>query len=765
MRIVFAVFLIIALLLPGAGCREEPAVDPHDETTWAPQVAPLDWQWDDPSPYMYSLASVWGSSSSDVFAVGAYGGIFHFDGSSWTQQAVGPDIHVVDVWGTSPTNVYAACWFEKDPNCNNLPPGCRSGILHYDGSTWSALDEPILNTARNIWGSAADDIWVTGKGIFHYDGVSWTTVVGDSPYDFEDVWGTGPDDVYILFYDKIYHFDGSSWDSIDFPTPGSYYALWGSGPNDIFAVGSSGRFMHYDGASWTDGQMPTIKMLWDVWGTGPDNVYAVGGSGTVMHYDGAAWSEVWVPTFPSVSTYPTTPSFGGIWGSGEDDIFISGSHGSVIHYDGTSWKRMYSGLRTRLTDIWKLSGTEIVAVGDDGLIVRYDGACWWPMRSGTRLDLNTVWGTAPDDMYAAGEDATILHYDGAAWTVQYTGNEYLELRDVRGSSATDVWAVGDAGSIVHFDGTAWTPMPSYTIQTLHRVWPFAPDDVWATGHRLRHYDGVVWRDATNTPDDEGFGPFWANAPDDIFVRADDNRIHHYDGSQWSLSADLGTSTYDLWGTGGSDMYAACAYGNIVHFDGNAWNPMTTAHSHALRALSGTAGGSVYTVGTHGVILRRGARGTAERQLSHYTVDYDDIPAGTKFEYRERIVSENVTAFGAPYLQTNGVRTTSGHVKATGTGVLCSNLSLDYQLYGAVEWIRVELVEMGGRVCIGVNDEYAAAVDMKDLGGTTLGGAEITVEGQQVGNNWQGGIAVLGDVRYFTIGGQELLVGTVWFTHR
>jgi hypothetical protein len=44
----------------------------------------VQWQSQNPLPQGISLNSIWGSSGSDVFAVGYGGTIMHYDGKSWS---------------------------------------------------------------------------------------------------------------------------------------------------------------------------------------------------------------------------------------------------------------------------------------------------------------------------------------------------------------------------------------------------------------------------------------------------------------------------------------------------------------------------------------------------------------------------------------------------------------------------------------------------------------------------------------------------------
>ena len=46
-------------------------------------ISPDGWGWQNPLPQGNHLWGTWGSSASDVYAVGDYGTILHYDGSGW----------------------------------------------------------------------------------------------------------------------------------------------------------------------------------------------------------------------------------------------------------------------------------------------------------------------------------------------------------------------------------------------------------------------------------------------------------------------------------------------------------------------------------------------------------------------------------------------------------------------------------------------------------------------------------------------------------
>lgn len=94
------------------------------------------------------LYSLWGSSATDVFAVGRSGTVLHYDGASWNRMSSPSGNHLYAVWGTSPENVFAA--------------GAHGTIMHYNGSVWSLMQSPAPNKISSLWGASSNRIYAAG---------------------------------------------------------------------------------------------------------------------------------------------------------------------------------------------------------------------------------------------------------------------------------------------------------------------------------------------------------------------------------------------------------------------------------------------------------------------------------------------------------------------------------------------------------------------------------------------------------------------------
>ena len=104
-----------------------------------------------------ALYGVWGSSSSDIFAVGTAGRIFHFDGTNWTPMNSATSAKLTRVSGSGPKDVYAAG---------------DTAVVHFDGTSWKlvtsdlTIDKPFpgyqspLNFFQTaLWGVNPNEVY------------------------------------------------------------------------------------------------------------------------------------------------------------------------------------------------------------------------------------------------------------------------------------------------------------------------------------------------------------------------------------------------------------------------------------------------------------------------------------------------------------------------------------------------------------------------------------------------------------------------------
>jgi hypothetical protein len=211
----------------------------------------------DPNSQDITLRSIWGTSSTDVFAVGSWfdglqsrGYVVHYDGSQWVPMDLGgaDGIHLSDVWGNSANDVYAVGQYSPE---DAEPSEERAIVLHYNGQGWSEVLRQGDLALGNIWGSSAADVYATGSSggngaVWHYNGSAWSPMQVPATSPLGSIWGSSSSDIYVLGREpgNIWHYDGSAWKQIDTGSSKGLADIWGSSAGDVFAVGNDGTILH-----------------------------------------------------------------------------------------------------------------------------------------------------------------------------------------------------------------------------------------------------------------------------------------------------------------------------------------------------------------------------------------------------------------------------------------------------------------------------------------------------------------------------------------
>ncbi|MEW6141817.1 MAG: C1 family peptidase [Chloroflexota bacterium] len=550
---------------------------------------PMSWQWQNPLTQGYGLQAVWGSSSSNVFAVGQHGTIVHYNGTAWSAMTSGTIADLTGVWGSSASDVFAV--------------GSGGTILHYDGTAWSAMTSGTTQNLNGIWGSSSTNVFAVGNGgvILRYNGTSWTTMTsGAIWYDFNSVWGSSASDVFAVGYSgKIYHYDGSVWSAMTSGTESFLYGVWGNSASDVFAVGGAGTILHYNGNTWSVMTSGTGLIYLGVWGSSGSNVYAAGWNANIYRYDGSAWNYA----FGGKSYH-----LNGIWGTSASDIFAVGDGGMIVHYNGTAWSDMATGTANWLKGVWGCSATDVFAVGDSGAILHYNGTAWSAM-TGYSYGWTPygIWGASASNIFAtvpSGGAAVILRYNGSSWSYINTGT-FGNYYGIWGSSASDIYIAGDSGSILRYNGSAFSAVASSTGNNLYGIWGSSASDIFAVGANgtIIRYNGSSWNAMTSGTNNLLYG-VWGSSASDVFAVGAGGTILHYNGTAWSaMTSGVTSILWGVWGSSGSDVFAVGDGGIILHYNGSAWATMSGGSpSNNLMGIWGSSASDVFAVGRWGTIL-------------------------------------------------------------------------------------------------------------------------------------------------------------------
>jgi len=275
------------------------------------------------------LFAIWGTSASDVWAVGDKGAVTHFDGTSWKVMDSTVQTKLTSVHGTSASDVWAV--------------GEEGTAIHFDGTAWSTKETGISYEDLNcVWAVDASDVWAVGGSVFgsegyiaHFDGASWS--VTTTGRGLGGVWASAKDDVWIVGGRTMAGEDGvilhkTTGDFETLPSRQQMFltAIMGSSPTKLWIVGgnlNTATTVTGDGTptSWTGLDHRPGSMLSDVWTHG-DDVWAVGGSGStnIMHVrlgTKTGWDPITVPD--------EGPAVSAVWGTDDGSIWLAGAAGTI----------------------------------------------------------------------------------------------------------------------------------------------------------------------------------------------------------------------------------------------------------------------------------------------------------------------------------------------------------------------------------------------------------------------------------------------------
>ena len=155
----------------------------------------------------WQVNKMWGSSSNNLYAVGANGKIAYYNGTSWTKIESGTTSIINDAWGLinneNETIIYCAVssffvpgdkkilkivdgkvdsvnWgrdvrlYSAWTNNENFLYVCGEGVYVNKFGTWEQITLPAITT-NSIRGNDNNDIFVVGSlgTVFHFNGISW----------------------------------------------------------------------------------------------------------------------------------------------------------------------------------------------------------------------------------------------------------------------------------------------------------------------------------------------------------------------------------------------------------------------------------------------------------------------------------------------------------------------------------------------------------------------------------------------------------------
>lgn len=451
---------------------------------------------------------------------------------SWSWQSfpdMGPEPRITALSASSPADAWllGTSWSEV------------SFLLHWDGTAWQQIVEPVGVLAVAVVALSPRDVWIVGAKFAHWDGAAWTIVA--APTGATALAAVSHDDVWAVGDGSYLHWDGSNWSAVSFPGGASLFpeTLAALARNDVWAVGfdsssASPLAEHWDGTAWT--VVPTPEVTGDgVVGNSLDSVSAV------------AANDIWA--VGNTLHQPDPES---------DPVSSPLSE----HWDGTSWRVVPTpdsphGWDTELRSVAAVSGGDVWAVGAGGaygnFIVHWDGTLW--ARAVTSTPRNASWDavTALPDGHAFAASphalASLCEISVGASGITPRHAAHNLPGDTITFHFTDAGRVEDASPLHAFDSGFRPAGSSFTVRLSAAADYPVVDPL--TGNRATVGVSIRAQPASGPPTTR-FGVIWGYPPlgdvSDIQVQRPGTAVYRdwRDGQTLpsdSFTPDAGTGTY------------------------------------------------------------------------------------------------------------------------------------------------------------------------------------------------------------------------------
>ncbi|MBL8635081.1 MAG: hypothetical protein JNM40_17770 [Myxococcales bacterium] len=473
------------------------------DAKFQPRLCLSQWCWYHPLPQGQSLYGIWGTSASDIWAVGDAGTAMHYDGQSWSLQNSGTKNALNGVWSAIPNSAWvvgdtgtALHWdgskfvSETSGTANHLNSvwgssdgklvavGAQGTILQRNGTAWSPQSSGVTTNLYRVNGSDEQNIWVVGQTntVLKGNGSSWMKQPSPGLGPLADVWTSGPSDVWAVGGTSsldcgVARWDGAAWATSNACKLG-LRALWGYAGREVWVAGAEKLVTRFPGADLSkpstrdilgDGitNVPTYNAAW---GPSAGEVYLATDGGTIIRTVSDTRGTQLLAPFPSLSPNTALGVVKSITGFGGVN-YILFDDGTVFSYDGKKFTLLPNPPPgTGFFDAWATQG-KVVLGTDTGYVLEFASNTWAALKLGNASsNVGAVGGFSALDYYAS-SDAGFLYrvQNGISPLAALNGTAFSgSVRSIWSRSATETWAVGLSGTVVRVSGSTTTTVPGVT---------------------------------------------------------------------------------------------------------------------------------------------------------------------------------------------------------------------------------------------------------------------------------------------------------------
>jgi hypothetical protein len=465
----------------------------------------------------FGVAALFGFGPNDVFAVGQV--MRRWNGTAWTELNAPTSAALHDVWGSGTSNLFAV--------------GNAGTIVRFNGTAWTTMSSPVTTALRAVFGTGATAVYAVGDGgvILRYDGTTWTAMTSPVATQLTGVWFAGPTSGFAVGVGGLLRYNGTSW-TVDntLNTNGQVLRrVWGTSSTDVYVSGTGGFTAHFDGSGWTAHTPRTttdFRLL-----TGSGSAMFAFGNGTAIRATGA-----------TTSLLVSAPELRSVWAVDANTAFAVGADGVIWKYTNGTWQLQNTGTLATFESVVASSATDALAIGSDlltGTAVAYrlNGTTWQPINTAGADRFTTAFGTSTNNVIIGSRFLPLYRYNGTTIT-NATGVSAGDYERIGGTGTTDYLLVGGAGYAARFDGTTVTPITTGTTRPLVSVWGISPSNyfVGTNGSDFFRYNGTTFTPMSIAGLSTVYG-IWGNSPTQVFAVDYNGAVARFDGTQWTKIRD------------------------------------------------------------------------------------------------------------------------------------------------------------------------------------------------------------------------------------
>jgi hypothetical protein len=176
------------------------------------------------------------------------------------------------------------------------------------------------------------------------------------------------------------------------------------------------------------------------------------------------------------------------------------------------------------------------------------------------------------------------------------------------TTGADVHAMGyaytgvdgpDDGIVYKRDASGrWQRVFKVERKELGGGWASGPDDVYAAGVAVAHFDGKSWREIQIAKGSRASYRISGSGPKDVWAFSSEGTVFHFEGEgEWTPQADLKTAIQDGLVIDAKTAYAVGDGGAVFHRTGAAWKKEDSGLKGQLTQLWASGPSDVYAAGS------------------------------------------------------------------------------------------------------------------------------------------------------------------------